>query len=104
MTDVNKAWAEEAWQAYLAAPSALSCLRAAFALSVVCLLKVATLTYASLPDEPEGPTVASIDPHIWDVTGLSAMRCLVSLADLMVPSLLTSRVTYKQRQLSLDRS
>ena len=63
----------------LAAPSALSCRKAALALSVVCLLKVATLTYPSLPFALAELTVLLTGPHICDVTGLIAMRCLVSV-------------------------
>ena len=84
---------QSVWHACLVAPSAFNCLRAAFALSVVCLLKVATLTYASLPETSEGPTALLTEAHIWDVTGFSAMRCLVSFTTLDLSLLLTSRVT-----------
>lgn len=66
----------------LVAPSALSCLKAALAFSVVCLLKVATLTYASLPEASDGPTVSLTGPHIWKDTGFRAMRSLVSVKTL----------------------
>lgn len=79
---------------YLVAPSAFSCLKAAFALSVVCLLKVATLTYASLPEASAGPTELLAEAHMWEVTGFSVMRCLVSFTALDLLWLLTSRVTY----------
>ena len=86
----------------LVAPSAFSCRRAAFALSVVCLLKVATLTYASLPEASPGPTELLATSHIWEVTGLSVMRCLVNLTVLDLLWLLTFRVTYMQGIKALD--
>lgn len=87
---------EEESDGCLVAPSAFSCRRAAFALSVVCLLKVATLTYASLPEASVGPTELLAPSHIWEVTGFSVIRCLVSLTVLGLFCLLTSKVTYMQ--------
>ena len=89
---------QSVWHACLVAPSAFSCLRAAFALSVVCLLKVATLTYASLPETLAGPTALLTEVHICDVTGFSAMRCLVSLTVLSLSLLVTTRVTCMYQQ------
>lgn len=66
------------------------------------MLKVATLTYASLPEASNGPTALLASSHIWEVTGFSVMRCLVNLNVLDLFWLLTFRVTYMQGIKAID--
>ena len=74
----------DVWVAsYLSAPSACSWCKAAFTLSVVCLLNVATLMYPTLPTGSPGLPSLLLPSEIFlqscEVTGLKVSRCRESV-------------------------